>query len=80
MSLESILALVLFSLVVSAFAFPLVFIMGFVYDSLCSKWKKVPKIAWLFVATFIGVLIAAALLEMYLGYTIASLVATAGSP
>lgn len=72
--------LVLFSLVGSAFAFPLVFILSFVYDALTSHFEKTPKILWMFIVTFIGILIAAALVETYLGFTMASLVATASTP
>jgi len=77
--LAHIWTLVLFSLVVSAFTFPLVFILGFVYDYLCERFEKTPKIVWMLVCTFLGVLVAAILLELYLGLTIASLVGTASA-
>lgn len=68
--------LVLFSLVTAAFAFPLVFMLGFVYRALTERYEQVPKIAWMFVCTFLGALVAAILLEVYLDYTIAGLFGT----
>jgi hypothetical protein len=73
-------SLVLLSLVLAAFAFPLVFVLGFIYDALSERYEKTPKIVWLFVCTFLGALAATLLLELYLGVTIASAVEAAGAP
>ncbi|VVB67753.1 Uncharacterised protein [Candidatus Norongarragalina meridionalis] len=60
--------LLLFYAVIAALVlFPLVFLMSFVYEALCKKWEKSPKILLMLLCTFIGVLAAALMLYFYLG-------------
>lgn len=66
----------LLSLIVSLALFPLVVIVSFVYDHLVKSNPKTPKILLMLICTFIGVLIAALILEVYLGYTLPQLFST----
>ena len=69
----------LLSLVLSALALPFVFVFSFVHDLLSKKYAKTPGVLIMAVTTFLAVLTAIVLLELYLGYTIAN-VASAFAP
>jgi len=47
--------------------FPLVFLLSFVYDAMCGKWEKTPRILLMLLCTFLGVLAAALMVYFYLG-------------
>lgn len=62
--------ILLFSLILSLLAFPLVVLMSFLYDYLVKHNPKTPKIFLMLVCTFVGMAVVAVLLELYLGYTL----------
>ncbi|MBU1197146.1 hypothetical protein KJ765_01390 [Candidatus Micrarchaeota archaeon] len=62
--------ILLFSLAVTALIFPIVFLAGFAYDMLLERYKKIPKVLLMLVVTFLGVLAAVTLLEIYLEFTL----------
>ena len=68
--------LLLYVAIAALVAFPLVFLMSFVYDALCERWQKSPKILLMLLCTFIGVLAASLLLYFYLGASLTSSAAT----
>ena len=70
-------AIVLFSLVITALIFPLVFIMVFVYEWLERKHPKAPKVLLMIIVTFLGVLLATAAIEAYLQYTLPQVISAA---
>ena len=59
--------LLLYTAVAALVLFPLVFLMSFVYDAMCRRWQKAPKILLMLLCTFLGVLAAALMLYFYLG-------------
>jgi NADH:ubiquinone oxidoreductase subunit 2 (subunit N) len=69
----------IFTIAVTIVVFPLVFVMSFFYDALKKNWKKTPEILVMLLMTFIGVLVAVILLEVYLGYTALEVMGLAGS-
>ncbi len=69
----------LLSLVLSALALPFVLVFSFAYDMLAKRYARTPPVLLMAVTTFLAVLAAVILLELYLGYTIAQ-VAGAFSP
>jgi len=62
--------LLLLSLIVSALAFPVVFLFSFVYESLADKYRRTPRIVLMALVTFLAVFAALALLELYAGVTL----------
>ena len=60
----------LISLVTTFVIFPLIFLMPFFYDYLEKKYEKSPKVLLMLITTFIGVLIAITLIEIYLEFTL----------
>lgn len=62
--------LFLLSLIVSALAFPIVFVFSFVYESLSDKYRKTPRILLMAVVTFLAVFATLAFLELYAGVTL----------
>ena len=72
-------AIVLFSLVITALIFPLVFIMVFVYEWLEKSHPKAPKVLRMIIVTFLGVLLATAAIEVYLQYTLPQVISAAFS-
>ncbi|MEK6843033.1 MAG: hypothetical protein AABY04_00955 [Candidatus Micrarchaeota archaeon] len=60
----------LISLVTTFVIFPLIFLMTFFYDYLEKKYEKSPKVLLMLITTFIGVLIAITLIEIYLEFTL----------
>ncbi len=60
----------LLSLAATALVFPLVFLASFVYDSLLEKYKKTPKVLLMLFVTFLAVLVAVTLVEIYLEFTL----------
>jgi len=71
--------LALLSLAASIVIFPLVFIMSFFYDWLCDKYEKTPKILLMLLSTVIGVLAAAIIIYLYVGFTLQQILAAAAS-
>jgi predicted PurR-regulated permease PerM len=69
----------LLSLVLSALALPFVFVFSFIYEMLQKRFARTPAVVLMAVTTFLAVLTAVILLELYLGYTIGQ-VAGAFSP
>ncbi len=69
--------LALISLATAVVLFPLVFLMSFFYDWLSEKYEKTPKILLMFLTTAIGVLAAAILLYLYVGFTLQQILASA---
>lgn len=61
---------VLAGLLISVFIFPLVLAFSFLYSFLRRRYVKAPWIMLMAVCTFLGVLLALVLLEVYLGYTL----------
>ena len=59
--------LFLYVVVASLVIFPLVFLLSFVYDAMCGKWEKTPRILLMLLCTFLGVLAAALMVYFYLG-------------
>lgn len=49
--------------------FPIVFLMSFYYSGLVKSNQKTPKILLMLLCTFFGVLIAAAILYLYVKYS-----------
>ena len=70
-------AILLFSLFVTAIIFPLVFIMAFAYEWLQKNHRKAPKIVLMLLVTFLAVLVAVTLIEVYLEYTLPKVISTA---
>ena len=60
----------LLSLAASALLFPIVFLGSFVYDMLVDRYEKTPKVLLLLFVTFLGVLVAVTLVEIYLEFTL----------
>ena len=60
----------LLSLIVSLLAFPLVIIGAFSHDYLTKHHPKTPQIVIMLLCTFLAVLIAVTILELYFGYTL----------
>ncbi|NYZ77912.1 hypothetical protein H0N96_00740 [Candidatus Micrarchaeota archaeon] len=69
--------LALISLATAVVIFPLVFIMSFFYDWLSEKYEKTPKILLMLLTTVIGVLAAAIVIYLYLGFTLQEILASA---
>ncbi len=67
--------LALISLATAVVIFPLVFIMSFFYDWLSEKYEKTPKILLMLLTTVIGVLAAAIVIYLYLGFTLQQVLA-----
>lgn len=67
----------LLSLIVSVVVFPLVFVSSLFYSWLAEKYGRTPRILLMAVTTFLAVLAAVLLLELYLGYTLAEVIAAA---
>ncbi|MBI3587597.1 hypothetical protein HY095_00185 [Candidatus Micrarchaeota archaeon] len=63
----------LLSLVLSGLALPFVFVFSFVQSYFESRNPKAPRVLLMALTTFLAVLCAVALLEIYLGYTIGDL-------
>lgn len=61
---------VLTSLVVTIFVFPLALVFSFLYRYLCKRYKQAPWVLWMLVCVFLGVVCGLFLLEVYLGYTL----------
>lgn len=61
----------LLSLIVSLLAFPLVIIGAFCHDYLAKHHPKAPQIAIMLFSTFVAVLVAVTILELYFGATLA---------
>ncbi len=66
----------LFSLIVSLLAFPLVVVFSFVYDYLEKRHAKTPKILWMLICTFLATLVTVVIIEFYLGYTLPQVFST----
>jgi len=67
--------LALISLATAIVIFPLVFVMSFFYDWLSEKYEKTPKILLMLLCTVIGVLVAAIVIYLYLGFTLQQVLA-----
>ncbi|MFH0835129.1 MAG: hypothetical protein V1881_02205 [Candidatus Micrarchaeota archaeon] len=64
--------LLFYAAVAALVLFPLVFLMSFVYDAMCERWQKTPKILVMLLCTLIGVLAASLLLYFYLGASLST--------
>ena len=62
--------LLMLALMLGTVAFPLVFLLSFVYDWLAGKYSKLPKILLLYLVTVFGIFVALWIIEWYLGVTI----------
>lgn len=59
--------------------FPIVFLMSFVYDWLCEKHERAPKVLLMLLCAFLGVLAFALIAYAYVGVTLQqALAASAG--
>lgn len=63
--------ILLISLIVSALAFPIVFVFSFVYESLADKYRRTPRILLMALCTFLAVFAVFVVLELYVGITLA---------
>jgi ATP/ADP translocase len=60
--------------------FPIVFFMSFVYDWLCEKHERTPKVLLMLLCAFLGVFVFALIAYAYVGLTLQQvLAATAGA-
>ncbi|MBI5036600.1 hypothetical protein HZC09_04625 [Candidatus Micrarchaeota archaeon] len=66
--------LFLLSLMLSFAAFPLVVLCSFLYSHLSARHAEVPKILWMWLATFAGVLAGVFLFYAYLETSLSALV------
>ena len=64
---------ILLSLIIALLVFPLVVVTAFLFDYLAKRHEKTPKILLMLACTFVGVLIAVVILEIYFGYTLPQL-------
>lgn len=66
------------SIAATILVFPLVFFMSFIHSLLKKRFKNTPEILLMLFTTFVGVLVAVVLIEIYLDYTLPQLVAALG--
>ena len=74
--LSEVWLLFLLSLIASVLAFPFVFVFSFVYDFLSKRFSRTPRILLMVLVTFLAVLTAIVLLEVYVGFTLSQAAAS----
>ena len=72
--------LFLLSLIASVLVFPFLFVFSFAYSWLARKYPRTPSILFMALSTFLAILAALVLLEVYLSYTLGKVVAVLRPP